>query len=150
MTTTQADLILRFARRNLFIVLAMVLILGGTLLSNVFRPDAAFSRWPVRAPWLLPIATIIVAGVSMRGMKLKPQSAEMKALLADEWRHANLNRASRTAFVVVLVAQVPQALLFLDLPVLRAVMGMAAATITLAMTTFITLFLIFDRDTSHE
>src|SRR6476620_495279 len=42
MTTNQTDLILRLARRNLFILLIGVLVISGTLLSNVFRPDAAF------------------------------------------------------------------------------------------------------------
>ena len=151
MTTNQTDLILRLARRNLFIVLILILLICGTLLGNVFRPDAAFSRWPSTMPWLLPVAiSIIFAATSMGRGRLNPKSAELQAVLGDEWRQVNLTRAMRIAFFVVLIAQVPQAFLFLQLPVLRAVMGMAVATITEAMTSFITLFLIFDREQSHE
>ena len=151
MTTNQTDRILRLTRRNLFIVLIGVLLICGTLLSNAFRPDAAFSRWPSTVPWLLPVAiSIIFAATSMGRGRLNPKSAELQAVLGDEWRQVNLTRAMRIAFFVVLIAQVPQAFLFLQLPVLRAVMGMAVATITVAMTTLITLFLIFDRDQSHE
>jgi hypothetical protein len=150
MTTNQTDLILRLARRNLFIVLIGLLLISATLLSNVFRPDAAFSRWPSTVPWLLPVAIVILFATSMGRGRLNPKSAELQAVLGDEWRQVNLMRAMRIAFFVVLIAQVPQAFLFLQLPVLRAVMGMAVATITVAMTTLITLFLIFDRDQSHE
>jgi hypothetical protein len=151
MTTNQTDLILRLTRRNLFILLIGVLLICGTLLSNVFRPDAPFSRWPSTMPWLLPFAiSIIFAATSIGGVRLNPKSAEVQAVLGDEWRQVNLTRAMRVAFFVVLIAQVPQAFLFLRLPVLRAVMGMAVATITVAMTTLITLFLMFDRDQSHE
>ena len=151
MTTNQTDLILRLARRNLYILLIGVLLICGTLLGNVFRPDAAFSRWPSTMPWLLPVAiSIIFAATSMGRGRLNPKSPELQVVLGDEWREVNLTRAMRIAFFVVLIAQVPQAFLFLQLPVLRAVMGMAVATITVAMTTFITLFLIFDREQSHE
>ena len=150
MTSNQTDLILRLARRNLFILLIGLLLLCGTLLSNVFRPDAAFSRWPSTMPWLLPVAITIFVATSIGRGRLNPKSAEVRVVLGDEWRQVNLTRAMRFAFFVVLVAQVPQAFLFLRLPVLRAVMGMAVATITVAMITLITLFLIFDRDQSHE
>ena len=102
-------------------------------------------------PWLLPVAiSIIFAATSMGRGRLNPKSPELQIVLGDEWRQVNLTRAMRIAFFVVLIAQVPQAFLFLQLPVLRAVMGMAVATITEAMTSFITLFLIFDREQSHE
>jgi hypothetical protein len=150
MTTNQTDLVLSLTRRNLIILLISVLLICGTLLSNVFRPDAAFSRWPSTMPWLLPLAIVIFAAISIGRGRLNPKSAEVQAVLGDEWRQVNLTRAMRVAFFVVLIAQVPQAFLFLRLPVLRAVMGMAVATITVAMTTLITLFLMFDRDQSHE
>src|SRR5438552_10613666 len=101
MTTNQTDRILRLTRRNLFIVLIGVLLICGTLLSNVFRPDAAFSRWPSTMPWLLPVAIIIVAATSIGRGRLNPKSAEVQAVLGDEWRQLNLTRAMRFAFFVV-------------------------------------------------
>ncbi len=150
MTTNQTESILRLARRNLFIVLLLILLLGGTLLSNVFQPDSPFSRWPSELPWLLPVGMVILFTTSMARVRWDPQSPEVRAILSDEWRRLNLHRAMRIAFFIVLIAQVPQTFLFMQLPVLRALMGMATATITLAMSAFLALFLIFDRDTSHE
>ena len=133
MTTNQTDLTLRLTRRYLFIVLILGLLMCGTLLANVFRPDAAFSRWPSTLPWLLPVAmSIVFAATSMGRRRLDPKSAELQAVLRDEWRQVNLTRAMRIAFFVVLIAQVPQAFLFLQLPVLRAVMGMAVPVIKFA------------------
>jgi hypothetical protein len=149
MTANQTDLMLRLFRRNLFIVLILILLISGTFLSNVFRPNAAFSRWPAAMPWLLPVAIAMLFATTIGRRRVDPESAEVRRVLGDEWRQVNLARAMRIAFFVVLIAQVPQTFLFLELPVLRAVMGMAVATITVAMTTFITLFLFFDRDASH-
>jgi len=68
----------------------------------------------------------------------------------DEWRRTNLDRAMKIAFIVILVAQLPLGwlfgVMFAQLSVLRAVLGMAVSTITLGMTTFVATFLILDRD----
>jgi hypothetical protein len=150
METSKTEAVSRIARRNLYIVLFMVLVLGGTLLSGVLWPESAFSQWPSRAPWLIPMGIIFLAGATGVGVRWRPDSPDVQAVLTDEWRQQNLSRAIRIAFVLVLAAQVPQALLFSDLPPLRAAMGMAVMTITVALATLITLFLLFDRDTAHE
>ena len=142
-SSDQTEYALKAARRSLFIVLLMILVMGATLLSSVFLPDALLSRWPATAPWLIPVGGAILFAAT--GRQLRPNSPAMRAVLGDEWRRANLGRALRGAFIVVLIAQVPQAFPFLTLPTLRAVLGMAVLTITLGMTTVISLFLLFDR-----
>jgi hypothetical protein len=147
----QTDLLLRLARRNLYVVLFMIVLFGATLLSSVIAPTAPLSTWSSRAPWLIPVAIVFFVVVSASGARRwKADSPEVKIILNDEFRRASLNRALRVAFTVALIAQVPQALLFSSLPPFRAVMGMAAATITLAMATLITFFLLFDREGAHE
>jgi uncharacterized membrane protein len=77
-----------------------------------------------------------------------PRTAEVRAILEDEWRQRNMNRARRVAFAVVLVVQLPLGLLLAALPPLQAVMAMAAVTITVGLATLLALFLYFDRDTA--
>lgn len=140
------ETVARSARRALFALLFMILILGGTLLSNVLRPDSPFSRWPSRAPWAIPIGVVIIVAASASGRRRwDPNAPEVRAVLKDEYRVTNFQKAIRVAFITILVAQVPLAFFFTSLPPFRAAMGMAVATITLAMITLITFFLIFDR-----
>jgi hypothetical protein len=83
------------------------------------------------------------------GRRWDPPSPEAKAILNDELRQTSLNRASRAALIVVLIAQLPLGLVFgmlAQLPAARTAMAMAEATITLGMATLISLFLFFDRE----
>lgn len=149
--SSETEIVIRLARRNLVVILLMVLIFAATLLSSVFQPAAALSTWPSKAPWLIPMVIVLFVVISASGpRRLRPDSPEVKVMLADEWRRECLTRAMRVAFVVVLVSQVPQAFLFVNLPPLRALMGMAVTTISLALATLIALFLFFERDQSHE
>jgi FtsH-binding integral membrane protein len=137
----------RVSRRGLYVVLFMIVALGGTAIAMAVEPESMFARWPGVMPWLIPMFTIF-AVVTFRvrgGRGWNPASPEVKAVLEDEFRQANLARAQRATLIVVLAAQIPLALLFASLPESRSVMALAVSTITLGMATLITLFLIFDR-----
>lgn len=147
-TREQTELFLRMSRRALIIVLLTILLLGATQLSMALWPDAVLAQWPMRLPWLLPIAMItavIALRVPLRG-RFTPNSPELKTFLRDEFRQANLSRAQRGALITVLIAQVPMGLLLVHLPAVKAVTAMGASTITIGMVTLIALFLFFDRD----
>jgi FtsH-binding integral membrane protein len=138
----------RFSRRSLFAVLVMILVLGATAIAMAVAPESMFARWPGVMPWLIPMFTIFAAVVlrtSGGGRLWNPASREVKAVLEDEFRQANLARAQRATLIVVLAAQIPLALLFTSLPASQALMALAISTITLGMATLITLFLLFDR-----
>lgn len=142
----------RFSRRSMGMLLAIVLFLGATTLAMTLWAEGAVSRFMARASWVVPLAIVILGlalRATLRGQRFDPRSPVAKAILNDELRQMSLNRASRAALIVVLVAQLPLGLLFgmlAQLPAARTALAMAEATITLGMVTFISLFLFFDRE----
>ncbi|MDP9192278.1 MAG: hypothetical protein M3P06_11320 [Acidobacteriota bacterium] len=152
-TEDRSELYLRFSRRGMTLLLIVIVALGAVALAMALRPDSAIAQALEKAPWFFPIATIIgVAAVqtSLRKNRWDPKSPEVQAIMNDEWRRTNLDRAMKIAFIVILVVQLPLGwlfgVMFAQLSVLRAVLGMAVSTITLGMTTFVATFLILDRD----
>lgn len=155
----RTELILRLTRRSALVVLLLVVSLGLMSLAMAVRPDGAVSRLLERAPWVIPIGIVFAVtalGTSQRKYRFNPDSEEAKAVMNDELRRMSMDRARFVAFLAVLIAQVPIALLLsqsprglgftADLPAFRAVMAMAISTITLGMTVFIVSFLLFDRE----
>ena len=148
-TPSKTDLYLRFTRRGLVGVLLMILGLGGLFLAAVLQPHGALAENMQRYSWLIPIGIIILAGSLMtfqRRNRFTPDSPEVKAVMKDELRRANMDRARAFALVVILLVQVPMALLLSHWPSLAAVLAMAVSTIIVAMSSLIVFFLVFDRD----
>jgi len=152
-TDNPSESFVRFSRRSMSTLLVMVLILGMVTLAMTFWPDATASRWVEHAPWLFPVGTVVLFAALrftlFKGQRWDQRSPEAQAVLNDELRQASLSRASRTALLVVLVAQLPLFLLFgvlADLPAMRATLAMVESTVMLGMATFIALFLFFDRE----
>jgi len=141
--------LLRFSRRSMFAQLILISCLGALALGMAIWPDGSAARLVTGMPWMIPIGTVFLVTAlrsSLRGQKWDPNSPEAKRIFSDELRRASMSRATRAAFIVVLVAQLPLALLLFHLPALRAVMAMAVSTITLGMLTVTALFLYFDRE----
>jgi hypothetical protein len=152
-TEDRSELYLRFSRRGMMLLLIVIVALGAVALAMALRPDSAIAQALERAPWFFPLATIIgvaVVQTSLRKNRWDPKSPEVQAIMNDEWRRTNLDRAMKIAFIAILVVQLPLGWLFgvmlAQLSVLRAVLGLAVSTITLGMTTFVATFLILDRD----
>ena len=143
------ELYLRFHRRNLMFVLVLILGIGAFLIASALQPDAPALHWISRAPVFFPMMIILIVAAqqtSMRRHRIRMDAPEFKALMSDEWRRQSMDRATRGALVSVLVAQILLPLLFVGLPTVRAVWGMAAATITIGMAAQVALFLFFDRE----
>lgn len=143
--------LVRFSRRSMAAMLVIVPGFGAIALAMTLWPEGAASRLMAQAAWVYPIAVVLLGAAlraTLRGKSWDPRSPEVKAILNDELRQDSLNRSSRTALIVVLIAQLPLALLFGALPVspTRTALAMAVATITLGMATFIALFLFLDRE----
>lgn len=148
-TTDRSELFLRYSRRSMFVSLGFILVMGSLAIALAISPDGAASRFLTGAPWLIPIACVIVVGAmqaTLRGNRWTARSPEVQAIMSDEWRRSNLDRALRVAFVAILIAQIPLALLFTVLPAQRALFAMAASTITLGLALIAGLFLAFDRE----
>lgn len=142
---TGLDRYLRFARRSMFLLLIVVLTLGSLCIAFAFRPDDPML---VSASRLIPIfIAILYTGLAVfaRRSGLRTGSSESAAALRDEWRQTVLARATRVAFLVLLVVQLPLAFCFTSLPVLRALLAMAVSTITIALVTFAGTYLVLDR-----
>jgi hypothetical protein len=150
---SRSERYLRFSQRSMALVLCLVLTLGAVGLAMALRPEIG-SRWMVQLGWMYPIAITIAFGVLQRtmlpGERWSPDAPEARVILHDEWRRANMDRALRGAFIVVLVVQVPLGLALAHLPTLRAVMAMAVATSVLGMATLLALFLFFGREAGDE
>jgi hypothetical protein len=147
-SSNDMDLLLRSSRRALVVVLFAILLLGATVVGMAFWPSSLLAEWPGRMPWLFPILmvfAVMALRASLGGRRWDSHSPEVRVMLHDEFRRANLSRAQRAALIAVLIAQAPLGLLFVHLPARQAVMGMAGTTITLGMAILITLFLFFDR-----
>lgn len=146
---TRAERYLRFSQRGMSLALVLVLVLGAISMAMAFRPESG-SMWMARSGGILAvaitIAVVMLHGSTLRGDRWNASVPEAQAIVHDEWRRTNMDRAVRVAFVVVLAAQLPFGLLMASLPSLRAVMAMGAATATLGMATFIVLYLFFNRE----
>jgi hypothetical protein len=145
---SRSEKYLRFSRRSMTVTLLLIIAIGGVCLIMAIRPGTP--QWSRAIPAMWIIAVILAAGLqrTLGGERWNPRAPEARAIREDEWRRSNMERARRIAFVVVLGAQLPLALLLAALPSLQAVMAMAAATITLGLATLLALFLYFDRDES--
>jgi FtsH-binding integral membrane protein len=143
---SRSEKYLRFSRRGMTVTLLLVLAIGGFCLAMAVQPHAPV--WSRAMPVLWIVAVVIVVGLqrTLGGERWNTRAPEARAIMEDEWRRSNMERARRVAFVVVLGAQLPLGLLLTRLPSLQAVMAMATATITLGLATLIALFLHFDRD----
>lgn len=145
----RVEVLLRASRRALVVLCVAILWLGSTALAVALRPGSLLAIWPLRAPWLFPVAMIGAWGAlraSMHWQCWRADAPEVAVIEQDELRRASLSRAQRWALIVVLVAQVPLGVALLHVPGPRAVLGMAGGTIALGMTTVIAAFLFLDRE----
>lgn len=150
--SNRSELFLRFSRRSMVVLLFIVIVLGAVALAMMLSPARAVGNPANLVSWLIPVAIVIIASAlqtTLRGQRWDPSSPEVQAIMQDEFRRANMARASRAAMIAMLIAQWPLALLlgFLtQLPPPRIAMAMAASTMTLGLVTLISLFLFFDRE----
>jgi hypothetical protein len=144
-----AELYLRFHRRTMLVLLVFIVMAGAFLVITALRPNAALLGWIERAPFFFPMLIIVAVSAQqtlMRKHRIALDSPEFKALMSDEWRHRSMERATRGALIVALVAQLALPFLFAGLATARALWGMAAATVTIGLAAQIALFLFFDQE----
>lgn len=145
----RTELFLRFHRGKMIALLGLVVVVGAIGLALMLTPVGPVWRSVSRVS-LIPVAIAIVVFVqmSLRSRRWAPDSPEVRVAKQDEWWRTNMDRASRRALIVVLLAQWPLGLMlgFAQVPAPRGAMAMATATITLGLATQIGLFLFFDRE----
>lgn len=148
----RSEVFLRFSRRSMAAMLAVVVLLGGTGLILMLTPTGEVWRIASRASLVLVvIAVMLTMRISMQRRQWAPDAPEVKLAMQDEWRRTNMLRASRVALLAVLFAQYPLSLMLGFLTPLaytppRVAMAMAASTVVIGLTTLISLFLYWDRE----
>ena len=144
----RTERILQHSRRGLWVVLAMLILLGSWLVLMSVNPEGELARAITKLlPTFLPIAivlTVVWSRASLGGKPFNPKEPEARAVMEDELRVASLNRAFRAAFAAVLIAQPLLAWLLWQRPFGLILMG--AFTAVLAVASLIAAFLVFDRD----
>lgn len=144
----QTELLVRYARRSLWVAMAVLAMLGAyAVLINLY-PESAAAALAERMFMLLPIVLAIVIAAlrsSLKGASADPKTPAMKAVLGDELRRHSLNRACRNGFFAVLFAQPLLALLvgvtYLPYPAVL----MASATALVGVGVVLGSMLAYDR-----
>lgn len=149
--TDSVELFFRFSRKSTIALLFIVLLVGITGIALTTWPRQVIPLGVTRGLWLIPVAIALAVGVQRArlGRRWSPESPEVKVVMEDELRRANLDRSARMALIVVLIAQYPLALIygiFTRLPAPQLAFGMFFSTITIGLATLISLFLYFDRE----
>lgn len=143
------EMFVRFYRGKMIALLGVVVVVGAIGLALMLTPVGPVWHSVARVS-LVPvaIAIVVVVQMSLRGRRWAPDSPEVRVAMQDEWWRTNMDRASRWALIVVLIAQWPLGLMlgFTEVPAPRGAMAMAMATITIGLATQLGLFLFFDRE----
>lgn len=147
-TPDRTELVIRYGRRSLALCLAWLGILGACLGLQVFSPEGPITGMTNNLLKGLPIALpIFVAGLqaSLKGKGLTMKDPDVRAVMEDEFRRANLNKAFRCAYFSVFILQVPLGLAAWSLPSHVGLYFMGGFTILLGVMALLAFFLFFDR-----
>lgn len=147
-TSERTELVIRYGRRSLALALAWLGMMGTCLALQVFDAEGPFTGMSNNLLKGLPIALpIAVAALqaSLKGKGFNSKDPDVRAVLEDEFRRANLNKAFRCAFFTVFVLQVPLGLAAWNLPSHVALYFMGGFTVLLGVMALLAFFLFFDR-----
>ena len=146
---TPSDRFLQHTRRKLTALLLATVLVGAASFAVVLSSGATAERWAVPTALLLTsVAILILVQLVAEGRKWRSGSPAVEAVRRDEWLRSNMDRATRGALALVLVAQFPLAILIGYAGGLAQPQGpilMAALTFVIGVTSKIGLFLWFER-----
>lgn len=138
------DQLVRRERRGIWLALGVIVILGVGALLQVLGYDTQLTHYMTLAGMIIVIGVI---GVSATGaMRRHDKFAESRrAVRADEFRRAAIDRACRHAFVVIMSTMSLYAALseYWPLPVLPS--AIIAVFVVLGVMVFLGAFLLLDR-----
>ena len=129
--------------------LAWLGVLGICLALQVFDAEGTFTAMSNNLLKFLPIGLpIAVAALqaSLKGKGFTKEDPDVLAVMKDEFRCANLNKAIRYAFFTVFILQVPLGLAVRNHPTPVALAFMGGFTVLLGVMALMAFFLFFDRD----
>ncbi|MFL6673332.1 MAG: hypothetical protein ACJ8LG_08590 [Massilia sp.] len=144
----ELDRLVHLSRRQLWVALLLILVLGGHALVGLAFPDSAAALMAQRLGMVLPVIIIVMVGglrVWAQGVSTNPSSAAMKALRNDELRQVSLRKAYANGFAAMLVLQPGLAPLLAALDTANPVAVMAGSTSLLGAVVFLASLLYYDR-----
>jgi hypothetical protein len=150
-TPDRTELFIRYIRRSLYLSLGLLALVGLWLVqaafdtAGIFTPLAQHLVTPFPLLPLLICFAVIANASSLKGQGFNPKDPDVRAVLDDELRHHAFHRATRFAFVLTLLAQLPLALLFQLCPVHASPLYMGALSLVLGPIFLLAAFLVFDR-----
>lgn len=135
------DQLVRRERRGIWLALGVIVILGVGALLQVLGYDTRLTHYMTLAGMIIVIG-VIATGAMRRHDKL---AESRRAVRADEFRRAAIDRACRHAFVVTMSAMSLYAALseYWPLPVLPS--AIIAVFVVLGVMVFLGAFLLLDR-----
>lgn len=146
--TDRTELFLRYLRRLQFIFLAgmaPMLFYGGlTVWDREGRHERLQMGLLVLSPVILTLGLIWLR-LSRKGTPISLKDADFRAIAKDEFRKLCFERATRVAFVVVMLMQIPLAWLLSFRPSPDGLFHMGTFTFFIGFIAFISAFLFFDQ-----
>ncbi len=156
----RTEVFLRHLRGTLYVSL-LCLALFSTALA-ILAVDGDGTLAPLMTRYLLPLNPLLVVialvlnARQLKGLRLRRDDPAMRAVLEDEHRKGAFQRATRSAFIITLVAQVPLAALFMLRPTMHLGLHagppslgpvfMGVFTLVIGVGSLIGFFLFFDRE----
>jgi hypothetical protein len=147
-TPTGTDLLVQLSRRNLWVALTLLVLLGANAIAVVAFPESKAAAVANKLMMLLPVMIAIAVAAlraSERGASTAPSNPAMKAILHDELRQASLARAYRNGFMAMMLVQPLLALMLTWTSVASPAALMAGASVLIGAAVFLASFLYYDR-----
>jgi hypothetical protein len=147
-TPERTELVIRYGRRSLALCLVWLGLLGTCLAFQVFDPEGPLTAMANNLLKFLPIGlpiVLVALQASLKGKGFAKNDPDVRAVMEDEFRRANLNKAFRCAFFTVFIIQVPLGLAVWNHPTHVALYFMGGFTVLLGVMALMAFFLFFDR-----
>ena len=140
------DACVKYCRRSIQLALILIVVISFIAIAQLAIPGAEMVTKNLMT--LLPVYLVISIIWLFRFKKkagISNNSSIFRVVMEDELRKQSLNRAFRHSFLFVIISQIPMAYFFSVSSIISASIIQSILTIVLGITTFLILFLIYDR-----
>jgi len=140
------EVCVKYCRRSIQLALTLIVVTGLIAIAQLAIPGSEMLTKNLMT--LLPVY-LVISIIWLFRLKKKTgilnNTSVFRVVMEDELRVQSLNRAFRHSFLCVILSQIPMAYFFNVTSIISASIIQSVLTIVLGVTTFLTLFLIYDR-----
>lgn len=145
-STNHEEICITYCRRSIQLALILILILSAIAIIQLANVNACVITKNILSLLPVYIAVSIIWLSTLRKKVGTLTSSDMfRIVIEDELRVQSLNRAFRSTFLLMVFSQIPMAYYFTVSDMLNASIIQSIVTIVLGVTSFLTLFLLYDR-----